>query len=194
MHKIAIIGTAGRDKTKPMSLALWHWMINAAKEVIPAGEHLISGGAAWADHVAVQLYLEGYAKELTLHFPAPLASRGFEGPSNSSASAANYYHDRFSYMIGQTSIRDLHNAISKGARSTCIESRIGYSGMFERNKRVAKDAEGMLAFTFGQGNVPADGGTKDTWDQCKGARLHLSLPILEQPFPAAGPDVGDGGY
>ena len=43
---IAIIGTAGRDKEKPMSLALWKFMLNDAYSRIPLGAHLISGGAA----------------------------------------------------------------------------------------------------------------------------------------------------
>lgn len=39
--RLAIIGTAGRD------------------------EHLISGGAAWADHLAVHAYHSGWVNELT---------------------------------------------------------------------------------------------------------------------------------
>ena len=52
----------------------------------------------------------------------------------------------------------------------------GYGAMFNRNKKVAASAELVLAYTFGTGDQPADGGTKNTWDQCKGDRIHVPLP------------------
>jgi len=52
--KIAIIGTAGRDKTIPMTRALWDWMLDDAKNRLKFKHHLVSGGAAWADHLACE--------------------------------------------------------------------------------------------------------------------------------------------
>lgn len=174
--KIAIIGTAGRDKTKPMTLALWDWMVADAHERVRKGSHVVSGGAAWADHLAVALFLSGHAGEITLHLPAPFYRGQFTGPSKSAASAANWYHKLFSEVIGRDSMADI-TTIEKmdNVYGTFEPEAAGYGAMFARNAKVAQ-ADGMLAYTFGTGNVPADGGTKDTWDKCRGERHHICLP------------------
>jgi DNA helicase II / ATP-dependent DNA helicase PcrA len=180
MTKIAIIGTAGRDKTKPMTRQLWDWMVMHATEIVPGGSHLVSGGAAWADHLAVHLFLNGCAESLTLHLPAPMNKHGFTGPFKSAASAANYYHGIFSDAIGENTIGQLLMACEgEHCNGTFEPEAPGYGAMFNRNKKVAATAESMLAYTFGPGDVPADGGTKDTWDMCRGERIHIQLPILE---------------
>lgn len=177
MGKIAIIGTAGRDKSKPMDAKLWRWMVADAIKHIKKGSHLVSGGAAWADHLAVHLFLIGHAGELTLHLPAPIRNGWFEGPYKSAASAANYYHGMFSAVIGKHSIGEIELAADMPMCHGTVEPvAAGYGAMFNRNAKVAK-ADGMLAYTFGIGDVPADGGTKDTWDKCLGERLHITLPI-----------------
>ena len=181
MTRIAIIGTAGRDKSKPMTKALWLWMVDHAKGAIPVGHHLVSGGAAWADHLAVQLFLDGHASKLTLHLPAPISTigQGFISVGQDSGGAANYYHRRFSQVIGQDTFLQLLKAIQYGADVTVQLAGNGYQGMFARNKLVARDAEALLAYTFGEGDAPADGGTKDTWDKCRAAtKLHVPLPYL----------------
>lgn len=178
MSKIAIIGTAGRDKTKPMTLTLWHWMLAEAASHMPVHAHVVSGGAAWADHLAVALFLSGQAHELTLHLPAPFVNGRFVGPSGSAASAANYYHERFSQAIGIDTLAQISQVeFMDGVEGTFEPPAPGYAAMFARNKKVAM-ADRMLAFTFGTGAVPADGGTKNTWAQCKGQRIHIPLPIL----------------
>lgn len=179
MNRIAIIGTAGRDKTKPMTLALWNWMLDEARSHMPVHAHVVSGGAAWADHLAVALFLEGSAHELTLHLPAPFRNGKFDGPSSSSASAANYYHERFSNVIGVDSLAQIDAVADMDPVHGSFEpAAYGYGGMFARNAKVAT-CERMLAFTFGPGSVPADGGTLDTWNKCRGNRIHVSLPYLK---------------
>ena len=176
--KIAIIGTAGRDKTKPMTLELWEWMLEHAKLNVPKSANLVSGGAAWADHLAVALFLEGHVKELTLHFPAPflLDQCKFKGPTGSAASAANYYHSQFSKIIGANTLAEIAKAVGTEGVSTTFEpDAVGYGGMFARNLKVAQSG-GLLAYTFGRGDVPADGGTKHTWDKCVGKKYHVPLP------------------
>lgn len=174
--KTAIIGTAGRDKTKPMTLSLWEWMVNDATRRVPKGTHLVSGGAAWADHLAVKLYLNGHTDKLTLHLPAPFTTKWFVGPGGGSASAANYYHERFSQIISIDSLLEIRQALEKGAIATFESYQGGYEGMFARNLKVAQ-ADEMLAYTFGLGRIPADGGTRDTWDHCKGIKTHIPLPL-----------------
>lgn len=179
--KIAIIGTAGRDKTKPMTLRLWLWMVAHAKASIPQDSHLISGGAAWADHLAVQLFLDGHVSHLTLHLPAPMTDK-FHGPYKSAASAANYYHQTFSERIGVDTLAQIVQASEMpGCTGSVQPEQAGYGGMFARNAVVAKEAEGILAYTFGGGKEPADGGTLDTWNKCgcdPRHKMHVTLPIL----------------
>lgn len=178
MPTTSIIGTAGRDKNMPMTLALWDWMLADATSLIAPGSHLVSGGAAWADHLAVALFLSGHASALTLHLPAPFRNGRFVGPSSSAGSASNYYHQLFSRAIGRNTLADIAAVASMPNVSGTFEPAApGFTAMFARNKLVAK-SDHMLAYTFGTGAVPADGGTANTWNQCTGNRLHVPLPIL----------------
>lgn len=181
MKKIAIIGTAGRDKTKPMTKELWSWMVAHAKAHIPEHSHLISGGAAWADHLAVWLFIQGHADQLTLHLPAPMETE-FIGPYKSAASAANYYHKLFSARIGIDTLDEIVTVSGlPGCHGTVQPAQAGYGGMFARNALIAHDAEAMLAYTFGDGKIPADGGTLDTWNKCQCDpiyKMHVQLPFI----------------
>ena len=180
--RYAIIGTAGRDKTKPMTLKTWNWMLDTAWEIIPQGSHLVSGGAAWADHVAVQLFLEGYADLLTLHLPAPLTNtKQFAGGYGTSGGAANYYHGMFSNTIRQNTIEQIHEC---GYMPNCVGTvqpvANGFGAMFTRNKLVVSELnpelDHMLAFTFGTNGV-AEGGTKHTWDLFRSTnKHHVTIP------------------
>ena len=179
---LAIIGTAGRDKTKPFTRRLWEAMCEDARDRVRTHgfQTVVSGGAAWADHLATHLFLTGLVARMTLHLPAPLQSGHFAGPFRSSGSAATYYHHRFSEVIGTRSIEELERCV---ARRECQLTQqpvaVGYRGMFERNKLVARDAGAILAYTWGDGDVPADGGTRHTWDQCDAqARWHIRLNDL----------------
>lgn len=172
--EIAIIGTAGRDKTKPMTKALWDWMIQHAIENTPQGFTAVSGGAAWADHLAVKLFLLGHAGELVLHLPAPMENIRFIGQCGRTA---NYYHERFSKIIGEDSLKQIWDVVDEPKVTGTVQNLPGYQGMFARNKLIAQSPN-LLAYTFGSGDIPADGGTKNTWDQCKGTKYHISLPTL----------------
>lgn len=175
--KIGIIGTAGRDKSIPMRTALWVWMLKDCDRRVMAGDTLVSGGAAWADHLAVALFLAERVEALVLHLPSPFSNGRFVGPSGSAASAANYYHERFSQALGVDTRNDITLALAKGAEATYEPAQAGYAGMFARNLKVAK-AKQLIAYTFGEGEEPADGGTKDTWNKCQGIRIHVTLPKL----------------
>lgn len=182
MEQIAIIGTAGRDKSKPMTLALWLWLIRDIRQRIPQGANvrLKSGGAAWIDHLAVSLLITGWVDHLDLHFPAPFDRQRclFVGPDNSSASAANYYHRLFSNVIQRDTLAQINEALyHPHTRFTQENEMVGYRGMYARNTKVAQ-VDKMFAYTFGEGDVPADGGTKHTWDLCQGEKTHISLPYF----------------
>lgn len=179
MKKIAIIGTAGRGNV--MTPNQWAWMKETTANWIGVNNHLVSGGAAWADHLAVAMYMEHKCEDLTLHLPAPWdnTNQCFQGPWKSCGSAANFYHEKFSGIVGINSLNEIHQVIHGGAMITEQPALGGYGGMFKRNSIVAQEAEGMIAFTFGEGMVPADGGTLDTWNKCRSEhKIHFQIPNI----------------
>lgn len=187
MAKFIIIGTAGRDKTKPMTVALWRWMLHDAYNRVPQGSHVVSGGAAWADHMAVSMFLFSHATEISLYLPAPFENGRFvEDGYKSAGGAANYYHRLFSRVIDRDTLGQVGEVVRRYWEVENSPIRIeqepaspGIGGMFARNTKVAQsDADELLAYTFGEGDEPADGGTLDTWNKFPGKKTHIALPLL----------------
>lgn len=173
---IAIIGTAGRDKNHPMSAKHWDFMCHTIYEELKPEDALVSGGAAWADHVAIWAFLNDHCKQLILHLPAVFMNNHFDGGYGTSGGACNYYHGLFDNVMGFHSRGHIQAAIDKGARITNQPIAMGYVAMTNRNKLVAEDCTHMVAFTFGEGDEPADGGTKMTWNMAATKqRAHVSL-------------------
>jgi hypothetical protein len=178
MPFISIIGTAGRKADAPrMSWALWLAMVKRAQELLqtyPKPWHLQSGGAAWADHVAVSLFLSGTADSLTLHLPASFNSASSEFEGSRDAETSNYYHRLFSrHSTGQrNTMEGITKAIKKGAAVTYSQ------GFFDRNNLVGK-CDVLIAFTFGSSNDPKDGGTAHTWHRSSAPiKIHIPLSSL----------------
>ena len=76
MIKLGIIGTAGRPSKDPkiwipMTCDLWYLMVELALEHAEkvGANQLISGGAAWADHTAIQLFVDHEKFDLHLDLP-----------------------------------------------------------------------------------------------------------------------------
>ena len=173
---VAVIGTAGRDKEKSMDKKLWQLMTADLHRRICSADHMVSGGAAWADHLAVHAYLHGWCDKLYLFLPAPFENGQFTGSYPSSGTTANYYHKRFRFNAGVDSLRQIELAIAKGAIVESEPVSAGYTGMFARNKKVAALATVALAYTYGVGEIPADGGTLGTWKQIiSDDKTHISL-------------------
>lgn len=198
---IAIIGTAGRKDDGPrLSAELFQKMtadaaarIATMRQSNPGSDTaLISGGAAWADHVAVRLYLDGNAKRLTLFLPAELQHGRFvERPTFDrfdTGRTANYYHRLFKEKTGIDGLKEIEAAIAKGAVADTSQP-----GFKERNTLVARKANHLLAYTFGPGreithpgHVYAEtaglrnGGTADTWNKAIQAisKTHIPLDAL----------------
>ena len=168
---LAIIGTAGRgDDEGKLNRGVYDLMVRGAKGMIAAlakSGHpvsgLVSGGAAYGDHVAVTLFLEGVVPELTLHFPCGFlsATDGFYDMGGNAGwfinpgRTCNVYHRKFTARTGIPSLRELATAVERGAK---VEAG---GGMFKRNDRVAR-ADAALAMTYGAGHRVKDGGTERT--------------------------------
>lgn len=167
MKTLAIIGTAGRkDDAAKLTVAHWETMIAAAKGVIALEgvTNLVSGGAAWADHVAVELSPE-YPADIWL----PLVERDLD--------TARYYHSKFTAVIGKDTREQLNASFRAGHIK--IRKRGGFK---ERNTFVAKDADVFLAITFGNKGKVKDGGTEDTVGKMRARGVkgyHLDLNSLK---------------
>lgn len=181
---LAVIGTAGRDKTKVMDKPLWLTLCDDVLARLKEGDTLVSGGAAWADHLAVYAFLHSRCNGLRLYLPAPLVQlvNGWRfqgiGP-RSSGGAANYYHDRFSRAIGEDTLAQIADAQKLGAEVNPESASAGFKSMFARNRKIAQACNAVLAYTFNSGDEPADGGTLDTWRQVQSTdRVHVDLGVL----------------
>lgn len=176
---ISIIGSAGRNDDAPkMTKELFQVMVSKAKgEILSLLEEksetnytLVSGGAAWADHVAVRLYLEGFCENLTLHFPARWDKNKFDNASKDGF-MSNKYHTAFSARMKVDTLSEISQAIEKGAKV------ITYNGFFLRNKEVAK-SDVILAFSWAENESEISGGTGYTWSLAKGKKIHIPLSSL----------------
>lgn len=178
MYTVSIVGTAGRDDNPRYDIALFDKMINTAKHLLKNFDDfvLVSGGAAWADHIAVRLFLEGRASHLVLHLPAEFIEGKFNdngvfSSSRNPGKTANYYHRKFQSLTGVNSLDEIKLAIEKGAE---IHT---HDGFMKRNTFVAM-SDFLIAFTWGNDQPPNKGGTRDTWNKCVGRKYHISLTQL----------------
>lgn len=193
---LGIIGTAGRGSDRPrLSMNTFSRMVHKAEEVANQvnAVMLVSGGAAWADHVAVYLALHGpfAPRVLTLHLPGPIENGELGGLggatfTGSDGPTATHYHQAFRRNTGIDGLKDIYTVQQNGA--ICTVSR----GFLARNARVANDSSVLLAFTFGKGppwqpqtfsrgtTAQAaglkDGGTARTWNASKASvKIHIPL-------------------
>ena len=174
---VGIIGTAGRGEDGArITEADYKSLVDYLGKAVKANDVLISGGAAWSDHVAVRLFLDGKVGGLVLHLPAkiiagPGGKLTFEnGGFNTAGSTANYYHSLFNKALkieSDASLKQIQEAIDRGATVTYGDGTRGNEVMKERNSLVARDARDFLvAMTFDpdtERQMPKDGGTADTW-------------------------------
>ena len=180
---IAIIGTAGRSKVP--TLSEWNKMVQDASSKVSTNDVLISGGAAFADHVAVRLFLDGKVQGLKLRLPAKIKDGKYVGDKGTAGGTANFYHEKFSKLLGVNTVAEIEEAIAKGAEVT-YEKELSNKAMFDRNKKVAAESNSMIAYTYGEGTEPADSGTKDTWDTAKYSdKTHVQIDKITTQ-PAAG--------
>lgn len=177
---LAIIGTAGRREDGPkMNRQLFDRMLGYAAAMVDSCDcnAMISGGAAWADHLAVKLFLMGRAKKLVLHLPARFETTSamyipWTTDFKDSGRIANHYHQQMSQKYGD-SLLEISQAVSHADCEHTVSRNF-----HDRNKLVAEQADLILAFTWGEGQVPKDGGTRHTWDIAKCAKRHVPLGML----------------
>jgi hypothetical protein len=184
---VAIIGSAGRkDDSKKMNKENYQKMIAEAERIITEDWNIqwdnleiISGGAAFSDHVAVDIFLKYSEKglNLTLEMPCEWGKTRYidnkpkdwkKNPGNIS----NYYHSVFGKATGKKPLDEIQQAIEKGAKITISK------GFFDRNCSIAH-SEYVIAFTFSE-SEPSSGGTGFTWSKFKDSTIkkHVCISSL----------------
>ncbi|EFA74508.1 hypothetical protein PPL_00006 [Heterostelium album PN500] len=181
MVTLSIIGTAGRDKTKKLTLDHFNYMHYIVEQFIDNNNlldkeqkseqkdtkslTLVSGGAAWADHVAVDFFLkkseiyDNDTLKLILYLPCKIVIQDGEHRYYDSGSKdwrvnpgkmSNTYHKAFGSVIGRDTIKEIVD--TKATLDTTSK------GFHARNTKVSK-SDYIIAFTFGAGDQPEAGGT-----------------------------------
>ena len=215
--RVAIVGTAGRgDDAGKVDGALFAKMTEYARHVIVdvwklsmANVHLVSGGAAVTDHVAVALFLQPKSTwhGLTLHLPCSWNERKARADEScDNGCTMNSYHDEWAEQLGRSTLAEIGITRSTLAeigitrstlpeigitRSTLAEIEIARSkgaqltvssGFLARNRRIAAEAQYMLAFTWSDTDAPKQhSGTSYTWSAAAAGRvrkLHVPLGTL----------------
>ena len=129
---VAVIGTAGRDVARPMTKGLWLAMVDDVRQRVRETDVLVSGGAAWAQHLAVHAFLAGWVGGLELLLPAPLravdGAARFEGGPRTSGAAVNHHHDLFTAATGVDGRAAIARALEHGARAEAEPVAAGYRG------------------------------------------------------------------
>lgn len=173
---LAIIGSASNNNWTKNS---FDKMITICIDFIKQSNHknicLVSGGAAWSDHLAIYLYLNKdildiHVNSLELYLPCSFNKKFFDNGKYHWAvnpgKTANTYHSNFSKKINRDSLKDIENAINNGA---IIDIS---NGFHIRNKKIANKANKLIA--FGENDEPT-GGTKYTYDLTKCCKKYFKI-------------------
>lgn len=179
MSTVSIIGTAGRTLKNKLTKELFFKMCHKAYDIIvndfkldPYSVTLVSGGAAWSDHVAIKLYKskntkgEKIFKKCIIYLPCKFTD------NNKTNEAATYYHKLFSEKMGYNTIDDFKFDSSDIKDNGLIMGSC--KGGFKKRNCYVANSKYLIAFTFGD-NKPVDGGTLDTWNKCKNKKIHVNL-------------------
>jgi hypothetical protein len=196
---IAVIGTAGRGADAGRVTAdLWPLMerdcalriaeLAPALSAPPGSLRLVTGGAPWADHLAVRLWRAGAGAGLRLCLPAAPTDRGFD-PEDPVGASMNAAHAAFEAATGVPGLAELRAARQAGAALSV------HPGRSARNAAVAGDADAVLAYTFATSPAPlrcrpgapgfddplaaglGEPSTAETWRLAQRARIKWHVPL-----------------
>lgn len=198
--RLTIAGSAGRGSdARFMKVAIYNQMVMMATSYLYDNglKQVCSGGAAFGDHVAVSLAMQGIipASSLILYFPErfDLHHKRFNG--SPVGRTTNRYHDLFSRATNRDSLDEIAWCIQNGAKP------VHGAGFQERNTSMALfpgSSGRLLAFTsgslgcekspfilheFGPNELSSNAGLKhsrgtaDTWDKSLCPKAHIKIGI-----------------
>lgn len=170
---ISIIGSAGRLGThKDITPKLYKDLVNVARNELKIAKedgyrvNLVSGGAAFCDHIAVTLYLQGECDGLHLHLPSDWMGNqyGYDHYGRTS----NQYHELFSTQVGFKSLSQIQEAVKKG----CVLTT--HKDFTSRNKAVGK-VDWILAFGW---EARPTGGTGQTLKLSSAPHQYIQISTI----------------
>jgi hypothetical protein len=202
---LAVVGTAGRGNDAIfLNRDVYIRMVSATVKFIESlGDlnriRLVSGGAAWTDHIVITMVLQRIVRpeNVTVFAPSKFVEGEYYGTgyAERTSRTANHYHREFSKAVGGNTLTEIETAIHMGIHF------IPGSGDFKaRNTQVARFVSPgghLLAFTMGSNTSRQkpmtihtfgmdddaivgglkDGGTADTWNKSKCVKHHARLGI-----------------
>lgn len=180
MIRLAIIGTSGRSPNdlKMLTKAHMEWMVNNVKfyirevlKISPEQIILVSGGSAWADHIAVQLYLGKEFAGIELYLPSRFDAKHQRYINTHEGRKLNALHKQCQEKTDYPVFQELASTVSSKKCKVTIQR-----GFLPRNTLVARNCDYLIAFTFSKTDTPENGGTLDTWSKTKHQnKIHFSL-------------------
>jgi hypothetical protein len=134
----------------------------------------VSGGSAWADHLAVRLYNESVIEKLILYIPSTFRTEEKMFNTNYDGARLNQLHKKFSEVCNIDSLNEIALAVKKGGQV------VKGDNFHHRNTMIAKKCTHLVAFTFGI-DEPKKGGTYDTWVKTTqhNFKTHFSLATVK---------------
>lgn len=176
-RKIAVAGSKGPDPYKGLLSAHWGLMSFDLRQRIGNTDLLLSNGGAWADHLPVVAYLEGWCSEIALFLPAAFLKDRFIGPPDGPARMMNEHHVLFSKAAGIDSMTQLSDAIRKGALVSIEPPLKANSSLVTCNHKTAINANSVISYTLTNSSLPGqEQGASQAWAHIpKNARFHVRL-------------------
>ena len=167
MLRLAIIGSSGNQINDMLKLNKEH-MKQTINHVLDYIENtlkkntfeiiLVSGGSAWIDHIAIQLFLTDKFAGLQLYLPTKFDVIKEHYVNTHEGRKLNELHNIFSKKIEIDSLSELTKAILKTKN---IEIKRGF---LQRNNLIAKNCDYLIAFTF-EDKCPTKGDSAHTWEK-----------------------------
>ena len=168
---ISIIGSACRNGThNKIRSNLYYNLCNKAIQKINEINNknnkkiiVVSGGAAFCDHIAITLYLYNYINELILYLPSSWNNNKYS--DTKCGNISNYYHNLFSEKVGFNSLEQIQQSINKGAHI------YNYNNFYLRNKQIALSS---YIIAFGWDKNPT-GGTLQTLNLSTNNKIYITI-------------------
>ena len=184
--RVVIIGSAGHhvEDKKYLDSQLYTKVVNQVDQKIQPWKniHLISGGAAFVDHVAISLFLKHVTEgaKLTLFLPCEFDCQQNQFAECHPGPIATKEHRDFEKRTGIESLVEITKAIKLGAKVRVVSDlKIDPKGWHARNMKIAASVsldDSLFAFTWYAGSEPKpDSGTRRTWDMTKCSKQYFSL-------------------
>lgn len=184
---IAVIGFSGRRVAgQLLTRELYDSMVGRIERYVTdllrldwQNVRLVSGGAAWADHIAVTLFAAHPEAQLVLYMPCSFDVEH----ARFSMNGVNVLHKDFTDAVGFSSLQQLSDAQARGATFDTSSA-----GFLERNVLVAAAADHLVALTWSRGDQPeARSGTLHTWNRFK--RMNKKHNPVHMPMSSCATEV-----